>query len=237
VDRILAWYRLGSSIGAVVALVVANVVPLIGVLFFGWSVWNILVIYWLENGIVGASNVLKMSRADGSDLPADGGPGLAGAMRLVVNGRPATGLAKAFLIPFFVMHYGIFWLVHGVFVFTLPLFAGIGRGGDDFGTGMTLSPSSIAFAAVALAISHGLSYWWNFLRGGEYRRTTPVALMFAPYGRLVVLHVTIILGAMAMVLTDAPAAAIAVLVLVKTAIDLGLHLREHRPTPSMVLAG
>jgi hypothetical protein len=44
VERILAWYRVGSSVGAVVALVVANAIPLLGVLFLGWSVWNILVI-------------------------------------------------------------------------------------------------------------------------------------------------------------------------------------------------
>jgi hypothetical protein len=212
--------------GAVLALIVANAIPLFGVLFLGWSAWNILVIYWLENGIVGAFNVLKMSRADGSDLPTGDGPGGLGAMRLVVNGRPATGLAKAVLVPFFVLHYGIFWFVHGVFVLTLPLFAGLGSG--ELGASMTISPGSVTFAGIALAISHGLSYWWNFVRGGEYRRTTPAALMFAPYGRLVVLHVTIIIGAMAMLVTGAPAAEIAVLVLVKTVIDLGLHLREHR---------
>jgi hypothetical protein len=52
--------------------------------------------------------------------------------------------------------------------------------------------------------------------------------MAAPYGRLVILHVTIILGGMAIALTGAPAAAVLVLVLLKTALDLGFHLAEHR---------
>jgi hypothetical protein len=78
-------------------------------------------------------------------------------------------------------------------------------------------------------VSHGLSYWWNFLRGGEYRRTTAAGLMFAPYRRLVALHLTIIFGALAIIVTGAPAAAIAVLVAVKILLDLGLHLAEHRP--------
>ena len=86
---------------------------------------------------------------------------------------------------------------------------------------MTLDVGPVLFAAAGLAISHGLSFWWNFLRGGEYRRTTAGALMFAPYGRLVVLHITIIFGAFAVMLTGAPAAAVAVLVAIKTAIDLG----------------
>jgi len=215
VDRIVAWYRLGSSIGAVVALVVANLIPLIGVLFFGWSVWNILVIYWLENGIVGLINVLKMSVATGDEVT----PGVT----FMVNGRPATSATKMGLIPFFIVHYGIFWFVHGIFVLTLPAFFSLMS--DD---GMTLDLGPVVFAALGLAISHGLSFWWNFLHGGEYRRTTAAALMFAPYKRLVALHITIIFGAFAVMFTGAPAAAVAVLVAIKTAIDLGLHLAEHR---------
>ena len=214
-DRIVAWYRLGSSIWAVVALVVANLIPLIGVLFFGWSVWNILVIYWLENGIVGLINVLKMSVATGDEVT----PG----MTFMVNGRPATSATKMGLIPFFIVHYGIFWFVHGIFVLTLPAFFSLMS--DD---GMTLDLGPVVFAALGLAISHGLSFWWNFLHGGEYRRTAAAALMFAPYKRLVALHITIIFGAFAVMFTGAPAAAVAVLVAIKTAIDLGLHLAEHR---------
>ena len=214
-DRIVAWYRLGSSIWAVVALVVANLIPLIGVLFFGWSVWNILVIYWLENGIVGLINVLKMSVATGDEVT----PGVT----FMVNGRPATSATKMGLIPFFIVHYGIFWFVHGIFVLTLPAFFSLMS--DD---GMTLDLGPVVFAALGLAISHGLSFWWNFLHGGEYRRTTAAALMFAPYKRLVALHITIIFGAFAVMFTGAPAAAVAVLVAIKTAIDLGLHLAEHR---------
>ena len=245
VERLLAWYRLTSSVGAVVALVVANAIPLVGVLFLGWNVWNILVVYWLENGVVGAFNVLKMARAEGS---GDG-------MGLTMNGRLVTGVARATLIPFFVIHYGLFWFVHGIFVLTLPLFTGMfqevgqivnivpldpsqgmapagtgqppfaidvaaDRGGFDLGT--------VAFAAVALAISHGLSYWWNFVRGGEYRTASAAGMMFAPYGRLVALHVTILLGAMAIISTGAPAAAVAILVAVKTLLDVGFHLAEHR---------
>ena len=165
-DRIVAWYRLGSSIWAVVALVVANLIPLIGVLFFGWSVWNILVIYWLENGIVGVINVLKMSAANGDDAT----PGVT----VMVNGRPSSSATKFGLIPFFVVHYGIFWFVHGIFVLTLPAFFSLMS--DD---GMTLDLGPVLFAAAGLAVSHGLSFWWNFLRGGEYRRTTAAALMLS----------------------------------------------------------
>jgi hypothetical protein len=217
VDRLVAWYRIGSSIGAVVALVAANLIPLIGVVFLGWSVWNILIIYWLENGIVGAFNVFKMARAEGTPSATDA--------TFVINGQPAGTASKVALMPFFVVHYGIFWFVHGIFVFTLPAFMLLSPEPVE---GIGIQPGSVLVAGIALAISHGLSFWWNYLRGGEYRRATAAGLMFAPYRRLIALHLTIIFGSMAILFTGAPAAAVAILVVVKTVLDVGLHLTEHR---------
>jgi len=230
-ERLVAWYQVGSSYGAVATLIVANLVPLAGVLFLGWDVWGILIIYWLENGVVGLFNVLKMRRAVGSETETVPATRAGGRTRrisaMTINGRPASGTEKAFLIPFFVMHYGMFWVVHGIFVLTLPLFAAMGADGQpDLGT--TLDPLAVVFAVVVLFISHGVSYELNFIGRGEYLRTSPAAQMFAPYGRLVVLHVTIIFGAILIGVTGAPAAAVVVLVLLKIALDVGLHLAEHR---------
>ena len=74
-----------------------------------------------------------------------------------------------------------------------------------------------------------MSFWFNYLGRGEYRRTSASTQMFAPYGRLAVLHITIIFGGMAIAFTGAPAAAVAILVVLKTAMDVGFHLAEHRP--------
>jgi hypothetical protein len=216
VERLLAWYRVGSSVGAVVALILANVVPLAGVLWFGWSVWTILVIYWLENGIVGLFNVLKMAAASGSGKS---------------------------IIPFFIVHYGMFWLVHGIFVMTLPLFATIGSSVELEPIGMPVPPmgvdgtgtasagpnlAGVAIAGIFLFISHGLSYLFNYLGRGEYLRTTAGDLMFAPYKRLVILHLTIIFGGLAVATTGAGLLPLVILVALKTAMDLGFHVREHR---------
>jgi hypothetical protein len=233
-ERLVAWYRVGSSWGAIVALIVSNAVPLFGVLFLGWNVWTILTIYWLENGVVGFFNVLKMAKAAGTDPVGSG-------VTATVNGRPIAGSAKGVLIPFFIVHYGIFWLVHGIFILTLPMlqaFGAMGGGvfggalfGDvpsDGGSGIASDPGAIAFVLIGLFISHGISYRLNYIGRGEYLRTSAVRQMAAPYGRLVILHVTIILGGMAIALTGAPAAAVVVLVLLKTALDLGFHLAEHR---------
>jgi hypothetical protein len=232
VERLVAWYRVGSSTGAVVALIVANAIPLFGVLFLGWNVWTILTIYWLENGVVGFFNVLKMARAEGS-VPVGSG------VVATVNGRPIAGSGKSILIPFFILHYGLFWLVHGIFILILPMFQAFGGGGffdgtpSEGGAGIASDPGAIALVLLGLFISHGISYRLNYIGRGEYLRTSVIQQMAAPYGRLVILHVTIILGGMAIALTGAPAAAVFVLVLLKTALDLGFHLAEHRDGPAL----
>ena len=217
-ERLVAWYRIGSSVGAVVALVVANAIPLVGVLFLDWNVWTILTIYWLENGVVGIFNILKMARAEG--------PEPTGRAATLSNGRPVstTAGAKVALIPFFIVHYGIFWVVHGIFVLTLPQFQAFG--GES--AGIRSDPFAVVLVLAGLFISHAVSFRSNYIGRGEYLRTSVSAQMNAPYGRLIVLHLTIIVGGLAIATTGAPSAAVLILVLLKTALDLGLHLAEHR---------
>ena len=124
----------------------------------------------------------------------------------------------------------------------LPMFVAFGGGGfldgtpSDGGAGIASDPGAVALVLLGLFISHGISYRLNYIGRGEYLRTSVMKQMAAPYGRLVILHVTIILGGMAIALTGAPAAAVFVLVLLKTALDLGFHLAEHREGPVTVAA-
>jgi hypothetical protein len=170
-------------------------------------VLSVLVVYWIENGVVGLLNIARMAAAQGT---AGGGP-------LGTTGSGAV--AKAVLIPFFAVHYGIFWVVHGVFVFLLPMLAGFGASGATGGV--------VGLGALALAISHGASYAVNYVGRGEYRTATLGALFVAPYARVVVLHVTVLLGGFATLAAGGPIVLVALLVTLKTVIDLALHLREH----------
>ena len=194
--------RLRSS---ALALVVANLVPVYGVLALGWKVAPIMVFYWTENLVVGFFNVQKMRCAQGP-LNATG---------MTLNGRPVTEGSRWALILFFILHYGLFTLVHGVFVFVL------------FGPGTRLG-RELGLALLVLAASHGYSYRRNFIGSGEYQRASFARLFWQPYARIIVMHVTILAGGALAGAMGSPLGALLVLVGLKTVIDLGAHWLERR---------
>jgi hypothetical protein len=215
------------------------VVPLLGVVLLGWSMQGLLLVYWLESGVVGAFNVPKILHAHGVETAATRSK----AERLESNGStvtlppppeevPATPTRRPENRPvarFFVFHYGVFWAVHGVFVLFLPGFAG-GAGA----VGLAELPT-LALGAGAAAVSHGVSYRRNYLEDGEWTRVSPGGRLYAPYDRVLVMHLTVVLGAFAVSFLGTPAGALVVMVLVKTALDLRAHLREHgreKPGPA-----
>lgn len=202
------------------ALVVFNFIPLWGVLFHGWDVFTVLLLFWFESFIIGGFNIARMAIARG-----DGGS--------VANGH----LAKLFLIPFFIVHYGIFLSVHGLFIFTLfgargPFATPPGQVTGVDGQPLALLPNTsgieIAFAFLGLCVSHGVSFVTNYVGRGEYRTATVRELMMQPYGRVVVLHLTVLFGGIAVSMFGAAKPAIALLALLKIGMDLRGHWAERR---------
>lgn len=189
-------------------LIAANLVPLAGVLWWDWSVFALLVLFWMENVVIGLLFALRMLCADPSD--------------------PALWLGKLFLIPFFCVHYGMFTAVHGMFVFML-------FGSDKAAQKLDLAEPALRAAERydlwlpigVLVASHAFSFLWNYLYRGEFRRAQLSRLMAKPYGRVMVLHVAIILGGFGAALLGSPVWALVLLVVLKTALDYRAHVKEH----------
>ncbi|MGH2462022.1 MAG: DUF6498-containing protein [Candidatus Limnocylindria bacterium] len=223
-QRAVDAYRVNSSAVAAALLVLFNLIPLGGVLWLGWDLVLILALYWVENGVVGVINLPKIFRAEGT------GP----APNWMANGRALRSMNRWEIAGFFTMHYGLFWVVHGVFVliFVPALVGDIGVAPDAATSTPLVFPNFgvLALGAIGLGISHGVSFWTNYIGRGEYRALSPAQLMTQPYGRLVVMHLTILVGAVVSIFLGTPVGSLLVLIVGKTALDLAFHLRQHRPT-------
>lgn len=185
------------------ALVVANLVPLAGAVLGLWTVGDLLLLYWAENVVVGLFQLLRM----GSVMVLRGLHALMGVM------------------VFFALHYGFFTFVHGMFV--TSIFAPPEAQGMAAAAALLLSFDGLLFGLLALTASHGVSFVVNFLGAGEWRMAEATTLMKEPYARVVVLHLTILGGGWAVMALGEPLAALVVLVLVKIAVDLDAHRRQH----------
>lgn len=208
---------------SILALIAANLVPLIGVLFYGWEANLVLALFWVENLIIGAFNLIKM---------------------LILAAR-AMRLNELFLCFFFVLHYGLFCAAHGLLLWDLldlgkvnasVYFGEVGFGPLElFAEGATvligfieLHGSVIILGIVALSLSHLVSFIEHFILRGEIFSLTNRDMMARPYGQILAMHAGLILGAIAIDKFGSTAALLTIIVGLKLLIDFKQHARRHK---------
>ena len=193
---------------SIILLIVANLLPLAGVFLWDWDVFFLLLIFWCENVFIG----------------------LFGIARLIVAANNDTLREGLFLPLFFLVHYGGFMFGH-----FMVLFGMYSSQVDELGTRAQpadyyrLVMEHLSWVAVvALFISHGWSFVENFMGRSEHERLSPRQAMALPYKRMVITHVALILGGFFLIRSGQPLGGLVVLVLLKIALDVTFHRREHK---------
>ena len=128
---------------------------------------------------------------------------------------------------FFVGHFGGFMTGHFLLLYSLFLRGLIPGRAPGATAELSAIFLSIWTSIAALFISHGVSFVTNFIGQREYDGTSVKALMTAPYNRIVVMHLTLIFGGWIVLLLGMPTGALVILLLLKTAVDLRAHRKEH----------
>ncbi len=220
-------------------LIAVNLSLILAVIAWDWQIFDIVFLYWVENLVIGVINVLKMLAANPGNSSLTSlvdamKPGASAKQTAEIQARIADtkiaglgGVIKVILIPFFILHYGMFSYGHGVFIFAMFNDGSLLSEGRKAMLNSELLSSGMLFAIAMLAASHLFSFTRNFIGAGEYRRTHPITLMMRPYGRIIVLHITIILGAFMTMAFGSPLGLLIVLVVLKTAVDLAMHQSER----------
>ena len=194
---------LALSSPSALALILANLVPLVGAAFWGWELSDVMVLYWAESAIIGFFNICKIA----------------------VIGRWAALLAG----PFFAGHFGGFMAVHFLFIYGIFV-----KGIQDGGTGGDLAEVGQLFvdlwpALLALFLSHGYSFFANFLGRQEYRGRTVGDQMGEPYSRIVFMHLVLIFGGGLTLILGGPAPVLLLVIGAKIWFDLRAHLKQRQP--------
>jgi hypothetical protein len=191
-------------------LILANLIPLYGVVVLDWKIFPVVFLFWLENLIIGAFSVLRILVAD--------------------PGNKTFWFLKLFLIPFFCVHFGLFTFVHGVFV--MGLFGGMFMAGAPFPSEPVvvgfIRQYQLGLPILVLALSHAVSFAVNYIGEGEYRRANPMGLMQQPYGRVIVLHVMLLCGGFLVMAFQSPMIGLLLLIVLKIGLDLRSHVQEHK---------
>jgi hypothetical protein len=214
-------------------ILISNLVPVVGVVFFGWSVFSLIMLYWFESLAVGLFNLLAM-------LTAGAFGSTKGFSILGCLGGFFSGL-------FFTVHYGSFMFVHGVFLMAggrffdfmrFPvedaspdtLLLGIFREGLEYLSRALSSPgaylTSEVFALTLIFLSLAWQFVSEFLREKQYIQKDPMDLMARPYPRVILMHLTILFGALPVLLLKLPAVVMVLFMAIKTTVDLRQYNKQ-----------
>ena len=189
-------------------LVAANLLPLAGVLWWGWDVFFLLLLFWCENVIIGIFAIARM----------------------IVAGKTESVAEGLFLPVFFTVHYGGFMFGH--FMVLFALYSGTVEQAGELAEPADFYGAIIGgfnwLVLLALFVSHGWSFVENFMGNREHERLTPGQAMALPYRRMMITHVALIVGGFFLIEHGQPLGGLVLLLLLKIGLDLAFHRQEHR---------
>lgn len=168
-------------------IIVANLIPVYGVLFEGWSAKEVFLVYCLETIIIGLFNLIKM--------------GIVTAVRktdIWYNGPSQTKQHGLFFMFFFLVHYGMFVAIQmGIFFGVSNIFP---DGNISFFSFFYKWPQLLTkeayYMLAGFIISYGFGMVYNFILSGQYRTVSLMQIMFQPYIRIFIQQFAVILGSM-----------------------------------------
>ena len=185
------------------ALIFANLVPIAGMIFLGWNLSDVMVLYWAESAVIGFFNLCK----------------------IVVIGHWMALLAG----PFFLGHFGGFMSIHFLFIYTLFVKGPQG----EYGSGGELADVAQLFinlwpALAALFVSHAFSFFKNFLGRHEFRGRTLKNQMTEPYSRIIFMHLVLIFGGGLTLILGELTPVLLIVIGLKIFFDVKAHLRQRQ---------
>ncbi|HQJ57471.1 MAG TPA: DUF6498-containing protein [Candidatus Pacearchaeota archaeon] len=198
--------RLSSS---EIFLIVANLAPILGIFFFDWSLFSVLIAYWVETGVVFLYALAKR-------------------IYTVRNSKRKEDRSEALASIFTaVAAYGSFIIIHFALILDLA-YPGINN---------TLSGvfkeyiNEIGLMIVVFFISHGQSFYINFIKNRESEKIEVKELLFDDIknvlNRFLLMQLIVLAGFYLLEFTNGSIYLYAIFIFAKIVVDLNAHRRKH----------
>jgi hypothetical protein len=166
--------------------IAANLIPVYGVWFLGWSATEVFIVYALETIIVGVMTLLKMAVIT-----------FARKKDIWYNEGTSTSVSGLFFMAFFTLHYGLFAAVQATIFSQSANITPQGSGlMHFFFHWYDYINKDIATMLFGFIISYLARSFVPFIVSGEYKTISMMRVMFQPYGRIFIQQFTVILGSM-----------------------------------------
>ncbi|HPR64520.1 MAG TPA: DUF6498-containing protein [Thermoanaerobaculia bacterium] len=210
----------------VFALVIAHIVLAGLTLLYSWGYFALLLTLWAEGFIIGFFNLGRIF------LVCLGGEPF--GKHVGVEGWAARLLWAIVLSGFFMVKYGGLVLGFGIFSLILPGIMAKEAGGDglrEIMDGLSSVTTGVLIASLVFFLSHGTSFFINYIGRKEFKKDNVVSLLFWPYARMAAMICIVVIAifvSVAWVGLLESATFSFVLVFLKLGIDLFTHRVEHR---------
>jgi len=166
-------------------LIVVNLLPVVGVWFWGWSPVAVFIVYCFETIIIGFFNLVKM--------------GIVTAIKktdIWYNQGSQSRVSGFMFMLFFLVHYGMFVAIQ------MGLFFAVSGIGDQYHLSFfnffykwpQLINEDALIMLAAFVVGYGYKMLQEFILSGEYKTISLSILMFQPYMRIFIQQITVILG-------------------------------------------
>lgn len=170
-------------------LITTNLFPILGIIFWGWQTINLIFIYWAESAIICFFCTLKIFfSVDDFDVARFKNASLIEKMSTVL----IVVLGRSILAGYLIMNLIGYMFFYGMFLYLL-------FGGFPFNTSpinnLLILASQVYTSILLLFISHGFSFFINFILGDERKNSKIADYKFEPYKRIVFMHIAMFVGA------------------------------------------
>lgn len=199
-----------------ITLIIANIIPIIGVIYWNWDIFPVVYIYFLETIVICLFGFFKIILAQGIDYTIEQGF-ISHILLSQFFPRLHSGSSKgSVLISYFIC---IIFYIGLLFLLCL----------------IVLTPSDFAkswepsyfIALISLLISHSISFWQNYIKNQEYVYAVPYTQMTQPFDRVMVMILVFSITAFTIYRIEVSVLTILSLIIVKIIFDIIYHYQEH----------